>query len=264
MAKREEDEARPGVDMRYIVPGLSRGLAMLRLFSRERPEVTAAELATGAGVSRSTAFRLIYTLEADGLIARTADGRRYMLTGEVLSLGFHYLSTRGVGDVAQPFLDELSRRTQLSAYLAVLDGRDAVYVAHVPAMASLVSSLRIGARQEAWSTASGRVLLAALDEAALERFVARHLGEGKDPRAAEITRQAAEDRAAGTLRKRSEHDPHMASCAAAVRGPDGTVAAALTAIGPASLVLDPQMEERIEAEVMASANAISRALGAPG
>lgn len=262
MAKRGEDGQRPGVDARYIVPGLSRGLAMLRLFSRARPELTAAELASGVDVSRSTAFRLIYTLEAEGLIARTADGRRYALTGEVLGLGFHYLSTRSVGEVAQPFLEELSRRTQLSAYLAVLDGRDAVYVAHVPAQTSLVSSLRVGARQEAWSTASGRLLLAALDEAALDRFIDRYLTGSAKPKPADIRRQAEEDRKAVRLHRRSDHDPHMASCAATVRGTGGQVVAALTAIGPASLVLDPAMEKRIESEVSTTAEAISKALGA--
>ena len=262
MAKQGEGGERHGVDTRYIVPGLSRGLAMLRLFSRERPELTAAELAAGVDVSRSTAFRLIYTLEAEGLIARTADGRRYALTGEVLGLGFHYLSTRSVGEVAQPFLEELSRRTRLSTYLAVLDGRDAVYVAHVPAQASLVSSLRVGARQEAWSTSSGRLLLAALDAAALDRFIGRYLAQGATPTPEEIRRQAEADRRAGQLHKRSDHDPHMASCAAPVHGTGGQVVAALTAIGPASLVLDPAMEARIESEVSATADAISQALGA--
>jgi IclR family pca regulon transcriptional regulator len=262
MVKRDGSDERQDVDMRYVVPGLSRGLAMLRLFSREHPELSAADLAAGTGVSRSTAFRLIYTLEAEGLIARTADGRRYALTGEVLGLGFHYLSTRGLGDVAQPFLEELSRRTQLSAYLAILDGRDVVYVAHVPAQTSLVSSLRVGARQAAWSTASGRLLLAALDDAALDRFAGRYLKEGEAPDPARIRQQIEQDRKTGLLHKRSDHDPHMASCAAPVRGTGGEVVAALTAIGPASLVLDPAMESRIEAEVTASANAISKALGA--
>lgn len=261
MAKRDDGDERQDVDMRYIVPGLSRGVAMLRLFSREHPELSAAELAAGAGVSRSTAFRLIYTLEAEGLIARTADGRRYVLTGEVLGLGYHYLSTRSIGEVAQPFLEDLSRRTHLSTYLAVLDGRDAVYTAHVPAQASLVSSLRVGARQDAWSTSSGRILLAAMDSAALDRFIKRHLPAREKLKPTELRRQAADDREAGVVHKRSDFDPHMASCAAAVRGASGEVVAAVTAIGPASLVLDPALAASIETEVRRCAEALSGALG---
>jgi IclR family pca regulon transcriptional regulator len=234
---------------------------MLRLFSRARPELSAADLATGAGVSRSTAFRLIYTLEAEGLIARTPDGRRYAMTGEVLGLGFQYLSTRSIGEVAQPFLEELSGRTQLSTYLAVLDGRDVVYVAHVPAQASLVSSLRVGARQDAWSTSSGRILLAALGDAALDRFIERHLTAREKLKPAALRRQIDADRKAGVVHKRSDYDPHMASCAAPVRGNSGEVVAAVTAIGPASLVLDPDLENRIENEVNATAEALSKALG---
>lgn len=262
MATRDDSDGRQDVDMRYIVPGLSRGVAMLRLFSRQHPELSAADLAAGAGVSRSTAFRLIYTLEAEGLITRTADGRRYTLTGEVLGLGYHYLSTRSLGEVAQPYLDELSRRTHLSTYLAVLDGRDVVYTAHVPAQASLVSSLKVGARQDAWSTSSGRVLLAAMDDVALDGFMKRFLPARDKPKAADLRRQAAEDREAGLVHKRSDFDPHMASCAAAVRGAGGEVVAAITAIGPASLVLDPAMQGGIETEVRRSAEALSGALGA--
>lgn len=262
MAKRDDSDARQEVDIRYIVPGLSRGVAMLRLFSREHPELTAAELAAGAGLSRSTAFRLIYTLEAEGLIARTADGRRYALTGEVLRLGYHYLSTRNLGEVALPFLEELASRTRLSTYLAVLDGSDVVYTAHVPAQASLVSSLQVGARQDAWSTSSGRVLLAAMDPASLDRFIARYLPDRQEPKPADLRRRAAEDREAGLVHKRSDIDPHMASCAAVVRAAGGDAVAAITAIGPASLVLDPASEGRIESEVRGSAEALSAALGA--
>ena len=172
------------------------------------------------------------------------------------------MSARGIGEVAQPFLEELSRRTQLSAYLAVLDGGDVVYTAHVPAQASLVSSLRVGARQKAWSTSSGRVLIAAMDDAALDRFISRFLPGTETLKPAELRRQIAQDRETGLVHKRSDFDPHMASCAAAVRGAGGEVIAAITAIGPASLVLDPAVEGRLQSEVTSSAETLSAALGA--
>ena len=247
-------------DHRYLVPGLSRGIAMLRLFSQKRPRLSVADLAAGAGVTRSTAYRLIYTLEVEGLIAREPDGRSYALTGEVLRLGFDVLSTRTAREAAEPFLAALSTRTSLSAYLAVLEGTDVLYVAHCPATAALVSSLQVGARQAAWSTSSGRILLAHLDEADLGRFAACDGG----PDAATLAERAAEDRSRGVVHRRSEHDVHMASCAAPVRGAGGRVVAAMTAIGPASRVLDPGEADRIRAEVVRAARDLSSALGATG
>ena len=249
-------------DHRYLVPGLSRGIAMLRLFSPERPRLSVADLAAGAGVTRSTAYRLIYTLETEGLIAREPDGRSYALTAEVLRLGFDVLSTRTAREAAEPFLAALSGRTSLSAYLAVLEGTDVLYVAHSPATASLVSSLQVGARQAAWSTSSGRILLAHLDAADLGRFAGDNNDGGPD--AATLAERAGEDRARGVVHRRSEHDVHMASCAAPVRGAGGRVVAAMTAIGPASRVLDPGEADRIRAEVVRAARDLSSALGATG
>src|SRR5262245_8682051 len=98
------------IDRRYLVPGLSRGLAALALFTRRDPALTLVEVAKGLGLSRSAAFRLIYTLEKDGFVARDEETRRFQLTSKVLSLGFEFLQSPAVTEVAQPYLRGLSDR----------------------------------------------------------------------------------------------------------------------------------------------------------
>lgn len=110
------------VDPRYIVPGLSRGLALLALFTNRRPAQTLAELAAGLSLSRSAAYRLVYTLEKEDFIAREPEGRHYRLTSKVLSLGFEYLNARGIPEIAEPVLRALSDATAAAAYIATLDG----------------------------------------------------------------------------------------------------------------------------------------------
>ncbi len=81
------------------MPGLSRGLALLQLFPRSKPAKTLAELAAGLGLSRSATYRLVYTLEADGFIARDAETRRYRLTSKTLDLGFEYLHAQPITEI---------------------------------------------------------------------------------------------------------------------------------------------------------------------
>jgi len=92
------------IDERYIVPGLARGLQMLQSFTRDRQEQTVGEMAKRVGVSRSSAFRIVYTLEACGFLRRIEDSRRYQLGSRVLELGYSFLAGKDLIEVATPIL----------------------------------------------------------------------------------------------------------------------------------------------------------------
>lgn len=230
------DDARDQVDPRYVVPGLSRGLALLQLFTRHKPAQTLAELAAGLELTRSAAYRLVYTLEKDGFIARDPTTRRYVLTSKVLTLGFEYFNSQTITNVAQPFLQALSDATSASAHLVILDGWHAVYLARVSPSVGLVSNLQVGSRQPAHITASGRMLLADLPEPRLRAIYAllrRECHAAPPPESFDaLRRQADEDRARGHVFHQSVIDPGLASCAAAVRDGSGAAVAAVTIVGP--------------------------------
>jgi IclR family pca regulon transcriptional regulator len=231
----DSDAARDVVDPRYMVPGLSRGLALLQLFTRQQPALTLAELAAGVGLTRSAAYRLVYTLEKDGFILRNAATRRYALTSKVLTLGFDYFNAQTITEVAQPFLRALSDATKSSAHLVILDGWHSVYLARVSPSVGLVSNLQVGSRQPAHITASGRMLLSDLAEPQLRAFHARLKSEcrtGLPDTAGALQRQAAADRARGYVFHQSVIDPGLASCAALVRDGSGAAIAAVTIVGP--------------------------------
>ena len=146
---------RDQIDSRYIVPGLSRGLALLQLFTRHKASKTLLELAEGLDISRSAAFRLTYTLEKDGFIERNAATRRFRPTSKVLTLGFEYFNSQSITELAQPHLRELSDATSASSHVVILDGWHAVYLARLaPPAVGLVSNLQVGSRQPAHLTAS--------------------------------------------------------------------------------------------------------------
>src|SRR5919197_6586233 len=84
---------------REFVQSLGRGLAVLQVFSHERPSVTISEAAALTGLTRATARRILFTLERLGFVR--ADGRRYAPTPRVLAIGYAYLSSMDIWQAAQ-------------------------------------------------------------------------------------------------------------------------------------------------------------------
>ncbi len=164
---------------REHVQSLSRGLAVLQAFNAERPAMTLADMSRATGLTRATSRRLLHTLETLGYVA--SDGRAYELTPRVLDLGFAYVSSLQLPDIAQPFMEELSDTVHESVSASVLDGDQIVYVARVNTQRIMGISLAIGSRLPAAWTSMGRVLLANLPEERLEEFLESLDGTGPAP-----------------------------------------------------------------------------------
>jgi hypothetical protein len=101
------------------------------------------------------------------------DGSRFSLRPRVLELGFAYLSSLTLPEVAEPHMEALVGRINESSSLSVLDDTDIVYVARVPTRRIMSITLAVGTRLPAYATSMGRVLLAALPDAELEERLAR-------------------------------------------------------------------------------------------
>jgi IclR family pca regulon transcriptional regulator len=101
------------------------------------------------------------------------DGGRFSLRPKVLELGFAYLSSLSLPEVAQPYLEQLVAEINESSSISVLDDTDIVYVARVPTRRIMSITLAVGTRLPAYATSMGRVLLAALPDAELEERLAR-------------------------------------------------------------------------------------------
>ena len=140
-----------------FVQSLERGISVLTSFSAERPRMTLSEVAREAGLTRATARRLLHTLGALGYV--TTDGRQFELTPRVLDIGYAYLSSLQVGDLALPYMEALSERVHESVSAAVLDGDEIVYVARVPTTRIMRIALALGSRLPALATSMGRVLV---------------------------------------------------------------------------------------------------------
>lgn len=153
------------------VQSLARGLEVIRAFTRYKPRMTLSEVARHAGITRAAARRFLLTLVRENY-AET-DGKYFALRPKVLELGFSYLSSLPMWEVAQPVMREVVNTLQDSCSLAVLDGLDIVYVARAPTARVMTIGLSIGSRLPAFCTSMGRTLLAGLPAAELAVFYDR-------------------------------------------------------------------------------------------
>jgi IclR family pca regulon transcriptional regulator len=157
-------------DERDYVHSLARGLAVIRSFDREHAEMTSSEVAERTDLNRAAARRFLLTLVREGY-AET-DGKRFRLRPQVLELGYAALSSLSFAEIATPSMQELSNRVEETCLAVVLDGRDVVYIAKTTSRRIVNVSIEVGSRIPAYSVSSGRVLLAALTDDELDRYLA--------------------------------------------------------------------------------------------
>lgn len=159
-----------GVDHDFI-RSFARGLSVIRAFGADHPQLRLSDVAGLTGLSRGTARRLLHTLQRLGY-AEATDGY-FRLTPRVLTLGYAYLSSATLSEVAQPHLERLSAAVGESSSVCVLDEDSIVYVARVQTRQIMSVSIPLGTRLPAHATSMGQVLLADLSEDQLADYLAR-------------------------------------------------------------------------------------------
>ena len=250
-------------DERYLVPGLARGIEILRLFNRDRPLLTAPVIAKELGIPRTTVFRLAQTLEYLGLLERVDGGNSYRLALGVLSLGFEFLATLDVAEIAQPFLERLRDAIGLSVHLVLRDGRDVVVVYKAGGHSAFASSLSVGTRLPAHATVLGRALLADLDEADIRALYPNGAGLEAFSRQTptdldRLLEILAEDRKRGFAVSDGFFEAGISAIAMPLRDATGRAVAAFNITVPAGG--ERKLDVTLIAQARDTADAISRAL----
>jgi IclR family transcriptional regulator, pca regulon regulatory protein len=154
-----------------FVQSLERGLMVMRAFDAEHAELSQSEIAGITGLARAVVRRSLLTLQHLSYVG--VRGRRYFLTPRVLELGFGYLSSLRLPELARPAMEQLAHAVQESCSMSVLDGPEIVYVARVPVKRVITIALGVGARLPAYAASMGRVLLAGLEDRELDAILGR-------------------------------------------------------------------------------------------
>lgn len=241
----------------------ARVLGVLDVFSAAHPELSITEIARRAGLPLSTAHRLVGELTAWGALERGGDGR-YRIGLRLWEVGSLAPRSLGLRESAMPFLTDLHEVTGENVQLAVLDGRDAVYVERLSGRGTVDVITRVGGRLPLHATGVGLVLLAhappELQEQVLtgplRRYTATTVCAPE-----EVRRVLADVRRTGVAVSDGQIELVALSVAAPVRGPRDEVLAALSVVVP---VAGPDAARAYVPVVRAAARGVSRVLGASG
>ena len=220
----------------HFVQSLERGLAVIRAFDEHNAELTLSDVARSTGLTRAAARRFLLTLADLGYV-RT-DGRRFTLSPRILALGYAYLSSLSLPEVAEPHLERLVADVHESSSVSVLDGEDVVYVARVPTSRIMTVSINVGTRFPAYATSMGRVLLADLPEDELEAYFEQVELRPLSPRTLtsrdDLRATLAKVRAQGWALVDQELEKGLRSIAAPIRDRTGRTVAAVNLSAHAS------------------------------
>ncbi len=155
--------ARPGAgDDRPQVPAADHTLRILRFLARRAGPVAASALARELEIPRSTVYHLLATLEAHGFVVHLPQERRWGLGTSAFELAGGYSRQEPLARLGRPLLAALADRLGESAYLAVMTGRDVLYIVEERALRRPALITDVGVRLPAHLTATGRAMLAAL------------------------------------------------------------------------------------------------------
>jgi len=247
-----------------FVQSLERGLLVINSFSRDHPSQTLSEVAGRTGLTRATSRRILLTLADLGYVDQK--DRAFALTPKVLDLGYSFLSSFHVVEVAQPPLERLVEEVHESSSMSVLDGTEIVYVARVPTTRIMTIALALGSRLPAYPTSMGRVLLAGLSDADLDRYMDRATFEQLTPhtitspkRIRSIIRSV---RADGYALVDQELEEGVRSIAAPIHNGRGEVVAAMNVSCHSSRVSVERMHEDLKPRLLETASEISDRVGA--
>lgn len=234
-------------------------LSVLAAFDHEHPALSLSDISRRAGLTLTTAHRLVAALTDWGALERDESGVYHvgLRLWEVAALAPRGLALR---QIALPYLEDLYEATHENVQLAVRDGAEVVYIEWLSGRSSVGVHIRVGARWPLHATGVGLALLAHETPDFQERYCAGPLTSFTpytitDP--ARLRRVLADVRRKGVAVSDRQVTDDALSVAAPVRGAGGAVVAAVSIVVPQ---VDAQVPVLVPA-VRVAARGISRALG---
>lgn len=242
------------------VRSVERAIAILDLLGQGGAQ-TGAELARGLGVHRSTALRLLGTLERHALVERDLHTARYRLGRRLPQLASVVTGEFDLRHLARPACEQLAAASGETATFELLIDGDIVPIEQATASNSVVTVSWLGRRYPVHCTASGKAILAFGPATLRDRLLAGRL-EKVTPRTVtdpvELTKQLDQARKEGVARTHEELETGLDAIAAPVFGTHGEVVAALDVSGPSHRMRQRKDLERLTVEAAAG---LSRKIG---
>jgi IclR family transcriptional regulator, acetate operon repressor len=245
----------------YPLASVDKALRLLLLF-RGQQALRLSEASALLGVGRSTTHRLLAMLQYYGFVRQEPDTRVYVAAPALADPGSGEQSS-ALRDLAHPYLEFVSRRLDLSAHIATLQGPSLVFVDSVQTSSAMGMGSRIGVTFPAHCTAAGKALLAQMPPELLATVLGGEDLVALTPSSIRCVRELelelVEVRRRGYATNFEESEADTAAVAVAVPSPPGHIRSALAVAGPASRLRSEHVDE-VVAVVARVAHALGRRL----
>lgn len=256
MSDEFEDNA-PTKDRKFV-EALGRGLDVLRAFTHGSVVLGNQEISKLTGLPKPTVSRLTYTLTKLGYLAYSPQLEKYQLDSGVLALGYAYVSNLRVRQLAKPYMEEFSRRTNTTVGLLCRDWLSMIYVENCRPTDAATLRMDAGVRLPLATTAAGRAYLAATPAPArqhlLDALASKH-GEAWPELQASLEDSFKEFADHGFCFSLGDWDRNVIAAGVPLRLADGSVMT-LTCGGPQYQVSAEDLKGRLAHELASLARDI--------
>jgi DNA-binding IclR family transcriptional regulator len=249
----------------YLIGSVLKAAKLLALFNEESPKLRNIDIARKTGFNKSTVMRLLLSLEKAGYVEKDPLTGEYSIGVALFEVGSKYLDRTDLHRQVMPILSELAGRCNETGYLAVLNGREAVYLDRVESSKAIRTTSRVGSRVPLYCTGAGKAILAFQEEEQIQNiikntkikaFTSQTLTEkGK------ILKNLQEVRQRGWAIDNQEYEEEIKSIGAPLRDRSGKVIASICLVGPVWLMTDERIKKELAAETVETARQISQKLG---
>ena len=237
---------------------------LLKEYSKGNRDLGVTELSRRLGIGKSTAHRLVNTLALEGILEQDPHTGSYRLGLVMYELGASVSWHADLHEACSPVIDHLRNATKETVQIAVLDGREVVYVERRESQQTLRLFGRVGFRNDAHCTSTGKLLLASLQPHALEPILNGWRLKPHTPhtivRIDALRSELSEIRRKGWAENINESEMGVASVAAPIRKGMGEVIAAVSVAGPLQRLTGDSLR-RFARPCIEAGVAISRRLG---
>ena len=243
------------------VQSVDRALSILEVLAR-LGEAGITEVALELGVHKSTAFRLVATLEAHRLVEQAGERGRYRLGVGVLRLAGATTARLDLVQEARPICKQLAAGTGETVNIAVLADQSALYLEQVAGSSALQSHNWVGQHIPLHATSNGKVLLSGLDDRAVDAVLGKLTSY--TPRTivkkTELRAELERVRERGYALATDELEVGLTAAAAPIRNAHGDVIASMSVSGPSFRLTADRMEQVVTTLLEAAAE-VSHRLG---